>query len=339
MKRLTLTLTTVFLAALAIAPTANAEFGIKNFELTFANEDGSPVTQAGAHPFAQSLTFEVETEENPDGKQLPTGDVKSVRFSLPPGFTGSPIAAPPCSTADFLAIDEEGYPSCPNASAVGATWSKVNEIASGEAFLDPVYNLVPPPGVAAKIGFVALTIPVTVEIGVNGEAPNNIEAAAINIPQVIRFYGSSTQLWGVPADHAHDPFRGKCLARGWKPGYGHLASKDICNTGAEEKPFLTLPRSCTGPVSASYEAVSWQQPDAAPDKGSDEAPGMTGCSKLGFSPTIGSKATTSQAETGSGLDFRVDFNDEGLTNPTGLAQSDIKKAVVALPEGMTVNPS
>ncbi|MET0307019.1 MAG: hypothetical protein ABW196_12445, partial [Solirubrobacterales bacterium] len=338
MKRLTLTLTTVFLVALAIAPAARAEFGFEGFELTFTNEDGSPATQAGSHPFAQSVAFDVKTEiEAGSGEEVPTGDVKALRFVLPPGFTGAPTAVGQCTTADFLTF-VNAYPACSNATAVGATWLRIN-FADPEAFLAPVYNLVPPPGVAAKIGFYAAQIPITVEIGVNGEAPNNIEAGLLNIPQVIRFYGSETQLWGIPADHAHDPYRGKCLDVGYVDGFGELASQGICDTGAEEEAFLTLPRSCTGPLTSSYEAVSWQEPNAAPDKGSFQAPGMAGCSKLGFSPTIASKATTSQAETGSGLDFRVDFNDEGLTNPTGLAQSDIKKAVVALPEGMTVNPS
>jgi len=336
MKRLTLLLATAVLSVLAIAPAAQAEFGLKEFSFAFGNEDGSPATQAGSHPFEVSTSFNVNTKVDPKLGEVPDEDVKSLRLQFPPGFTGSPTAIPRCATADFLAIDELGNPACSDVSAVGTT--QVAALHPGAYKNYPVYNLVPPPGVTAKIGFISFSIPVTVEIGVSDKAPNNVTAGLFNIPQVVEFYGASTQLWGVPADHSHDPFRGKCLSRKFV-SYGELFSNGICNTGAAEVPFLTTPRSCTGPLSASYEAISWQEPNAAPDKGSAQAPGMTGCSKLGFSPTIDSKATTSQAETGTGLDFTVDFNDEGLTNPTGLAQSDIKKAVVTLPDGLTINPS
>ncbi|MET0305235.1 MAG: hypothetical protein ABW196_03280 [Solirubrobacterales bacterium] len=339
MRRLIMTLTITALFALALAPTAQAaDFGFKDFEATFTNEDGSPATQAGSHPFAQTVTFDVETEEDPEtGKEVPTGDVKRLRFSLPPGFIGAPVAVPRCSTADFLTLAGDGYPACRDNTAVGVTWASIN--VPGEPFTEPVYNLVPPPGVAAKIGFFANQIPITVEVGVNGEAPNNIEAALMNVPQVVEFYGSSTELWGIPAAEAHDPYRGRCLKITPVDDYGELVSNGACDTGTPEVPFLTLPRSCTGPLVTGYEVSSWQEPNAASDKGSFSAPGMSGCTKLGFSPTIESKPTTDQAESGSGLDLRVEFSDEGLMNPTGLAQSDIKKAVVALPEGMTVNPS
>jgi hypothetical protein len=39
------------------------------------------------------------------------------------------------------------------------------------------------------------------------------------------------------------------------------------------------------------------------------------------------------------LDFSLDVHDEGLTSSSGLANSDIRKAVVTLPEGFTTNPS
>jgi hypothetical protein len=337
MKRLTSILATAFLFSLAIAPVARAEFGVKDFSFGFINEDGSPATQAGSHPFAQSITLDVNTKINESSKEVPDGAVKSLHFDFPPGFIGAPNAVPRCTTADFLTVDNQGYTACPNATAIGVSWNRIPNPEGG--FVEPVYNLVPPPGIAAKLGFVVFGISITVEVGLSGETPNNVEGGVLNIPQVSNFYGNSTQLWGVPADHAHDPFRARCLETSFTTSYGEQSSNGVCNTGAEEVPFITTPRSCTGPLTASYEALSWQEPDAAPNKGSAQAPGMTGCSKLGFSPTIESKPTTSQAETGSGLDFNVNFNDEGLTNPSGLTQSDIKKTVVTLPEGVTINPS
>ena len=42
--------------------------------------------------------------------------------------------------------------------------------------------------------------------------------------------------------------------------------------------------------------------------------------------------------TSSGLEFNMNIDDEGLTSPEGLAQSQLAKAVVSLPVGLTTNP-
>jgi hypothetical protein len=336
MRRLAKILGAAFVVALLTAGPAQADFGVKSFSFAFTNEDGSAATQAGSHPFAQTLTFDVNTKEE-EGKVRPDGDVKSVRFDLPPGFIGSTTAVPRCASADFLTIDATGYPTCPDATAIGVIQAET--LNFGQHYNAPVYNLVPPPGVAVKIGFAAFSVPVTVDVGINDAAPTNAVASLLNIPQVVEFYGSSAQLWGVPAAHSHDSLRGRCLQTGFVPKVGELFSKGSCDTGAAEVPFLTLPRSCTGPLSASYETVSWQQPNAAPVKGSAQAPGMSGCSKLGFSPQVTAKPTTASAESASGLDFAIDINDEGLGNPSGLAQSDVRNLTVRMPAGITLNPS
>jgi len=68
---------------------------------------------------------------------------------------------------------------------------------------------------------------------------------------------------------------------------------------------------------------------------------MTGCERLPFKPSIKAAPTTKAASSPTGLDFSLDVHDEGITNPSGeaTAQSDIRKSVVTLPEGFTVNPS
>jgi hypothetical protein len=322
-------------AALGAAP-ARAEFGLKEFSAGFENEDGSPARQAGSHPFAATTSFEVNTTLNSKSEEVPDGSVKDLRIYLPAGFIGSRTAVPQCTTADFLTI-KEARPACPDPTAVG--FARVRVISATGIFVPAVYNLTPPPGVAAKIGFVARGgVPVTAEVGINGEEPNELVGSALNILEAVNFFSAELTLWGIPAAHSHDPFRGHCLSLEPETS-GEPKSEGICDTGAAEVPFLTLPRSCTGPLVTEFEAVSWQEPEAEPDEGLSEAPGMTGCSKLGFSPKVSSKPTTSSAESASGLDFDVSIKDEGIGNPTGLAQSEIEEAVVALPGGMTVNPS
>ena len=123
------------------------------------------------------------------------------------------------------------------------------------------------------------------------------------------------------------------------PSYGN------CPTNAPAVPFLTLPRSCQGPLATTYAIDSWQgsfEQGSVLTHDNAEPPnpiGMSGCSKLGFAPSIAAKPTTRAAESSTGLDFSLDVHDEGLTSPSGLANSDIRKAVVTLPVGMTANPS
>jgi hypothetical protein len=327
----------LMLAALLLSVVPAQGFGLKDIEGGFFKENGEPERQAGAHPFVQTTAFEVETRVDPELGVVPDGAAKDLRVHLPAGFIGSRVAVPTCATADFLTVQPSGRNLCKDATAIGLV--KL-QLAEPEVIsrIAPVFNLTPPPGVAAKFGFIAFNTPVTVEAGINTAPPYNVVASAINIAQSVDFFGAELQIWGVPADPAHDPLRGNCLAFTVGPGE-QPESLNECKSDAPLAPFLTLPRSCGGSLVTSLEAVSWQQPGAAPAKGTLVSPPMTGCSKLGFGPSVIAKPTVASAESASGLDFDLRIDDEGLTNPEGLAQSDINKTVVTLPQGMTVNPS
>jgi hypothetical protein len=331
MKRLASILASAALIALSTAPASQAAFEVKNFDSVFTNEDGSVATQAGSHPFAMTTGFDVGTKFVPE--EIPGEDAKDLVIEFPPGFTGSPLATPRCATADFLTTDGNG-PSCSDSTALGTSRARIND-PNGSGLGSPVYNLPPPPGAVAKLGFWVVSVPITIEIGLSEEHPYNVVSELTNIPQPVRFYGGKLTLWGVPASPTHDSQRGECFGGA------------VCETNIPEVPFLILPRSCTGPMVTNYEADSWQSPGAFvfgellshDDAVPPNPQGMTGCAKVGFKPRIEAAATTASAETGTGLDFSVEFPTEGLLNPTGIAQSEIKKAVVALPEGMTINPS
>ncbi len=326
MKRLALTFLAMALSALAIAPPAQA-FELKDLDVTFTTADGSVATQAGSHPFAQTTTLGLETTFDPEaGEPIPDGDTRALTVSLPPGLVGDPKAVPRCSGLDF-ALEQ-----CPAATQVGVT--DVEAVAAGTVYKARVDSLTPPPGVAMEIGFHVIKVPVTIDIKVNPNPPYNVIAVLKDVPNTVPFYRSDLSIWGVPASAAHDKERG-CGEAG-------------CKLNLEQRPFLTMPRSCTGPLRTDFEAFSWQEPFGPPSTGftethDDSEPpnpqGMTGCDRLAFSPSIEAKPTTKGAESSSGLDFSLNVDDEGLANPDGLAASDIRKAVVTLPEGMTVNPS
>jgi hypothetical protein len=352
----------VFMAlALGLAPSAQGAFGLEDFDVTFTNQDGSPATQAGSHPFAMTTSFDLNTTP---GKVL-EGEIKDLGIEQIVGLVGEPGAVPRCQTDKFLESNPpEGRESkCPDSTAIGVAVAQLSEpkSSSGVPAEAAVYNLVPPPGVAAKIGFVARTVPVTVELGVNPEPPHNVIAKLTDTSQAAQLFGSSVTLWGDPANPVHDPFRGFCAALGTEPG-GVIKSRGSCSVGTPEVPFLTLPRACAGPLTTSYVADSWQEPGgylingdpdlsdpnwlsgSAETHDASEPPvplGITGCGKLPFHPTITAKPTTLAAESPTGLDFSLDVKDEGLTSAKegAVANSDIKKAVVTLPQGFSTNPS
>jgi hypothetical protein len=346
-KRLAATLSVAILGVLAIGAVpsfADDEgFGLKNLDVTFTDADGTPAMGAGTHPFAWTTEFEANTMTGSEAP-VPIDAVKDLRIELPPGLVGNPGAVPRCTGADFAAIhgpddpSEElrGLPFCSDSSVIGVVSVTAGFGSPGDVTV-PFYNLEPPPGVAAKFGFIVLGLPVTVEGGVNPEPPYNLFASLTNTPQPALFYGSTATVWGNPASPAHDAERGHCLD----------PAPNLCPAGVPNKPFLTMPRSCEGPLKTSFEVNSWQNPgvplryelESHDDSVPPKPLGTLDCAKLGFAPQISSKPTTDHAESPSGLDFNLDIDDEGLTSPDGLAQSDIKKAAVTLPEGVTVNPS
>jgi hypothetical protein len=338
MKRLISALLAASIAALLCAAPASASFGFEDFEVAFTNADGSPATQAGSHPFAMTTAFHVNTVEDPKLGKIPDGAFKDLIVDLPPGLVADPAATPYCTGVEFLDIIlEESMPACSNSSALGVA---VVETRAGTRGV-PVFNLVPPPGVAAKLGFVFLNVPVTIEGGVNPDPPYQLFAASTDTAQVVNFFSAELTLWGKPFESVHDPLRGNCLdaVTELEVSGGEPISKGNCPANIAKKPFFTMPRSCTGPLTTTAEAFAWQDPSVPVKVKSTTPLGMSGCSKVGFAPKISTQPTTDQAESPSGLDVGVDIDDEGLGNPSGIALSDIKKARVTLPVGMTVNPS
>jgi hypothetical protein len=349
MKRALAVLLASALGALCLAPQAQGAFGLRELDTTFSEPDGSPALRAGSHPFAFTTTLGVNTELT-GGLEIPEGALKDLEVTQIPGFIGSRTAVPQCSAADFNQRSE-GRPACPDATAVGIAAVKAEFKAippEEDVHLHvALYNLAPPPGVAARLGFVALNVPISIDVNVNPSPPYNLVAHLNDIPQALLLYGSQLTIWGIPASPLHDELRGNCVG---EPIHqtAEVISLGSCPVNVAEAPFLTMPRACTGPLDTLFTATSWQQPDffiepvAATTHDDAEPPnpqGMSGCSKLSFSPTISAKPTSLAAESPSGLDFSLNVKDEGLTSPTGLASSDIRKTVVTLPEGFTTNPS
>jgi hypothetical protein len=333
MRRLTLTLAIALALLFGAAVPAQGAFGLRDLDVTFTAADGSPAMQAGSHPFQMTTNVGIATKPDSLEGELPAESVKDVLITQIPGLVGKPTAVPRCSNAEFLA----GKTKCPDSSAVGVTINTVGGVHS--LFTSAVYNLSPPPGVAMKIGFWTITVPITLELTVSPNPPYNVVAISRSIPNVAAVYNSNVTLWGVPADPRHDEDRGRCIND----------PDETCPASLAQEPFLTLPTACAGPQETHFAGDSWETPGVffeesifTHDNAEPPNPlGITGCGKVGFKPSITAQPTTKAASSPTGLDFSLDVADEGIGNPDyeAVANSDIKKAVVTLPEGMSVNPS
>jgi hypothetical protein len=331
MRRATKALGATLLFAALLATPARADFGISEMNFEFLDSGGAPAMLAGSHPYAFRNTLSVNIDEFGQ----PEGSPKELIVDFPPGLIGDPKAVPRCSTADFLTLHPDGplkgQPFCPDSTAVGFIGAKApNESTIGD--FGAAYNLAPGPGVAAKIGFRVLTSFITIDLGIRPSGEHNVFAKLSSIPQIEPFVGSELEVWGNPASPAHDKQRGACIT---------LVSAE-CTSGVAERPFLTMPRACPQQLSFAFEAFSWQGEESKGEAVVHDSSGPLGpsdCGALGFAPNVDVKPSTDQAESPSGLDFNLDIDDEGLLNPEGRAQSDIKKVALTLPQGMTLNPS
>ena len=351
MKRLApLGVLLIALAALWAPGIAQADFGISAPQIEFREADGSPARQAGSHPYALDIFFEVNRHEEGGQPFVDGGDIKDLIFEQARGFVGDTTAVARCSTIDFATIVNH-EPSCPDQSAVGVSAATITDPNPANALPAAVYNLDPPPGVPVRLGFVVQETPVVIDIAIKPSPDYNAVGGPVDIPQPLTVFSSAFELWGEPSDPAHDFARGHCFSYALPSAAGVIVEGRLnfqhegpqCAEAGQRKPFLTLPRTCT-PLQTVYRLDPWSEPGAF-RSGSVPTGPFEGCGRLGFDPHIASRASTDSAESGSGLDFEIDFRDpvdhsgEGLTEPGGIASSDIKKTVVALPEGMTVDPS
>jgi hypothetical protein len=319
------------LVALAVPAVANADFGLKEFDVTFGQEGGGSATQAGSHPAEMATNFTLNYIALPGEPDLsyPDGSLKDLEVEMPIGFAGNPSVVPTCPHALFLRLEEAKSSRCPDDTAIGVAEVQIFVPSAGGGTQRPVFNLDPPPGFAAEFGFLAGAVPVTIDARLQPAKPYRVIVSSTNVGQPVDFFGARVRVWGNPASPAHDKVRGKCAILGGS-----------CPSAVAEKAFLTLPRGCGGPDSASYRATSWQDPLAQPLFGESETPlELSECESLGFGPTIDAQPTSTSAESPSGFDFDLNVSDPGLSEPDGTADSDIKKTVVTLPEGITTNPA
>jgi uncharacterized repeat protein (TIGR01451 family) len=314
-------------------------FGFQGMDVWFTNANGTTDTQAGSHPYELTAVYAMNsTGTGGTFEEEPASDeARDMVANLPPGIIGNPTAVPRCTRKQFdgeISIVENAGPTCPPSTQVGVDQASVQGIAVSFK----VYNLVPPPGVAAQFGFDLEGIPVFLDATVRSGGSSalssdyGISEHIDNVPQRAVVYNATT-IWGVPGEASHDAQR-----KEFEGGPG-------LPSGAGLTPFLTLPTSCEGPLEFSIEALNtWQSASTSASASvlshnSTGAPlGLSGCDHLGFEPSITAAPDTSHADTPAGLTVDVEVPQRGLASPEALSTSNIKDTTVALPEGVAINP-
>ena len=331
--------------------TAGVGFGVKNFQVSFLKEDGSPDTQAGSHPYelVNNIEFNsrfIHKESNTDSPYVrePDGTLKNLTIDLPPGMAGDPNATATKCTLNQLDEFHKGAVGgvgCPKGAALGDLLLKWSEHTSVGSFFgttgEPVYEMVAPRGTALQIGANYVESNLFIDNGLLAGGDYPLQATIVNAPPAAPVLTSQLTVWGEAGQEAVREAE-KAVHEG-KPN----APIELTEAVAKLKPFLTLPTGCNGPLRSTISVESYQGATANAEyvtRNSAGTPvGLTGCSKLRFPPEISVTPDTTDASTSSGLTVGVHVPQTAAFNPNGLAESALRDATVTLPEGVTLNPA
>jgi hypothetical protein len=303
-----------------------AEPGVAAFWAGAFDENGRPETRAGAHPHSAGTFFLLNSRSLPNAAEtvVPAGDVKDVIADLPPGFVGNPTVTKRCPEGNPLpkigSILPDGTitdPLCGNEMDIGfagaitglfgnATGSSPNPAAGSH-----IFNDVPFQGYPATFTFPVVTAKVTAVASLRSDEDYGVSVLAANAPAVFRVFGASFILLGQPA-------------------------------GAGGKAFLSNPSSCAEQAASTplttVSTNAWHQPSVF-DEHSVDIPPVVGCDQLDFKPKFTLQPSAASAATPVGGVAHLQVDQAGLLDPAQLAPPHLKKSVVTLPAGLTLNPA
>jgi hypothetical protein len=364
--------------ALLIAAAAQADFGFQSgpagFDARVQELPGAPPAQAGSHPYALELSLGFKSQAG-----FAEGDLRDLHLSLPPSLLANAAAIAKCNQADFHTPRTSPFQeslsgeSCPDAAQVGVIAVKTG-LAGSLTRSFGLYNLSPPPGAPAALGASPFGSPIVFRLGLSqdGSLTLKLQGRA----QSYDVQGFAITLWGTPAGSPtplpggeavflHDNERGNCLneedpaAHFGEPGrivkveqpgtnppkFDFIYKPGTCSVLLVEAPpsYLTLPTFCATPLEFQASADSWQDPkpaEASATALNSEGNPLTLGNCVEFRSAAKAQLQTDNAASPSGLAFNLAVNDGGgLLNETGRITSPIQRAIVSLPEGVTINPS
>lgn len=325
------------LAATALPAGALGMPSPKPFEIEPGSFHMTPSTsQAGAH---EDLTTSFDFAHNAAGRTF--NDVRTTIVNLPVGFTANSTAVPTCSPAQLLGYaGEVGFVAqCPLASQIGLITLDVSVVGRSQPseITVPLYNMeVTSFGVTAELGFRTVFLTQILVVSVR-PGDDGLTVTSPNIAKLGEARNVRVTVWGLPASHEHDQQRGEtCGVFGELPPVCHNEFGGPTAAHIPVKPFLSNPTSC-GTFTASMSSNSWETPELFSEASNEIGP-IGECDRVPFDPSIEVQPSTRSAESPTGLAVSL-IVPQAWDNSYSVATSNLKDTRVALPQGVTINPS
>jgi hypothetical protein len=318
-----------------IVSAAEPGFEVTGWDGWFSNAKGTLDTQAGSHPYEATFDFDLATIfDQAVNTSIAGGEIKTAEVELPPGFVGDPTAVPQCPREQFAAEE------CSLESMIGTTTVYFPNISPVGL---QVFNIAPPPGVPAEFGFTLQGLNTYLDAGVRSGSDYGITEHVSAIAEKV-IAQAVTVLWGDPGDRSHNRWRSGTPGGCTQEELFVKGAGTGCITGgtAVNKPFLTLPTSCSGVLPFVFRATSYtgrksERTFYMHDSSGDSA-GLSGCQDLAFGPSFSISPDTGNADTPTGLTVDVKPPLGGLETREGLSSADIEDTAVTLPPGLVINP-
>jgi hypothetical protein len=348
-RKLSITLLFAALVLALIPQAAQAAFGVSSVEGWMRNAAGQPLLRAGAHPDFNT-TIHLNTSTNPEtGNQTLEDNPKDFDVVLPAGLIGNPQAVPQCTQSDLSVL--KYIADCDPSSQVGLV-RITNYTTGGTETTVPVYNMVPPPGVAGEFAFNLLSDIVHIDSNVTFDGEYRLRTDISSISQGVSIGDTSLTLWGAPASPVHGLERyAKGSSSPPEPEFVYDEEGNLIEeippkpvlSAAPNRALMTNPTSCTGvPLRVSASADAWGGPGVFTNGAFEADPAgnpllMTDCASVPFEASMEAQPTSTSADSPTGL--AVDLRLPQSQLPTGTASSTLRDATVTLPARMAIDPA
>lgn len=297
-------------------------------------EGGKDETQAGGHPLLATASFEVSTHTIAEGgtARAAIAHIRDARADLPAGFIGNPQATPQlCASVSDVNNDVPATPHCPEASAVGVASVWLNGTTGSAGISKVLYAVQPEHGAPAQFAFAVPGLRLLITLTPKLRAGKDGYAVSITAP-------------AAPKDPALSAVTVTLCGYGARRGeaqgdWSFAGCKSPGEVGANPIPLLTNPTECAASPPVTTLAIdTWEHPGSYIEK-PYVSPSVTGCEAVPFTPSASVQPVSHQADSPTGLDVSLSIPSQGLETPGDIAQSELKKARVTLPQGMSVNPA
>ncbi len=317
-------------------------------------------TQAGGRVPYGITDFKIQTT-GAYPEKIPTSVVTHLRTDVAPGLATNPFAVAQCTLADFgdkEAVPGTGFYSAPKCATGGeGTELGKNEVtvyagppANDVPLAGKVYNLEPEEGLASEFG-VALEIPKPLSGGAlkgGFEKAENEEGAKPGVggfPSLLeqkfleeQQYFAHTLIkgnveWGKQPNGTNQGDYHDYFEIDVSPALPLIRSRLVFEGTRGNGAFITNATSCPGHNTTTLKETD---KEGTTVKREFTTPiGLENCELVPFLPAFSLKPSTTGADEPDGIVTEVALPQ----NPKALESSELREAVVKLPEGMTLNPS